>query len=47
MSASSTPGNGRRIESLPDLVVPFKRPVYEGVIGEFEHFVLATYDAKD
>jgi len=27
---------------LPDLVVPFKRPVYEGVIREFECFVLAA-----
>ena len=27
---------------LADLVVPFKRPVYEGVIREFEHFVLGT-----
>ena len=27
---------------LPSLVVPFKRPVYEGVIREFEHFVLGT-----
>jgi len=27
---------------LPDLVVPFKRPVYEGVIQEFERFVLAA-----
>jgi putative (di)nucleoside polyphosphate hydrolase len=27
-------------QRLPDLVVPFKRPVYEGVIQEFERFVL-------
>jgi putative (di)nucleoside polyphosphate hydrolase len=27
---------------LPELVVPFKRPVYEGVIREFEPFVLGT-----
>jgi putative (di)nucleoside polyphosphate hydrolase len=27
---------------LPALVVPFKRQVYEGVIREFEHFVLGT-----
>ena len=27
---------------LPDLVVPFKRSVYEGVIQEFERFVLGT-----
>ncbi|HEV3242536.1 MAG TPA: RNA pyrophosphohydrolase [Methyloceanibacter sp.] len=27
---------------LPELVVPFKRPVYEGVIQEFERFVLGT-----
>jgi putative (di)nucleoside polyphosphate hydrolase len=27
---------------LADLVVPFKRPVYEGVIREFEPFVLGT-----
>ena len=27
---------------LPELVVPFKRQVYEGVIREFERFVLAS-----
>jgi hypothetical protein len=25
--------------ALPNLVVPFKRPVYEGVLREFEPFV--------
>jgi len=27
---------------LPELVVPFKRPVYEGVVSEFERFVLVA-----
>ena len=27
---------------LPDLVVPFKRPVYEAVVQEFERFVRGT-----
>jgi putative (di)nucleoside polyphosphate hydrolase len=26
------------IENLPDLVVPFKRPVYERVVKEFRKF---------
>lgn len=30
------------LELLPTLVVPFKRHVYEGVIGEFEPLVLGT-----
>jgi hypothetical protein len=28
-----------RHRELPGLVVPFKRPVYEAVIGEFEPFL--------
>lgn len=27
----------RRLEDLPDLVVPFKRPLYEAVIADFSH----------
>ena len=27
-----------RMERLPELIIPFKRPVYEKVIAEFAHF---------
>ena len=33
---------GAASRACQTLVVPFKRPVYEGVIQEFEHFVLGT-----
>jgi putative (di)nucleoside polyphosphate hydrolase len=33
-----------RHEQLPELVVPFKRPVYEAVIGEFACFLRADND---
>jgi putative (di)nucleoside polyphosphate hydrolase len=29
----------RRMDELPGLVVPFKRPVYEAVVSEFAYFV--------
>lgn len=30
----------RRIEELPGLIVPFKRPVYEAVVSEFAHLAV-------
>jgi len=38
MSPNSSPGDGKHIERLPDLVVPFKRATYERVVREFRHF---------
>ena len=32
---NSTPGAGSACDRLPDLIIPFKRPVYERVVKEF------------
>ena len=45
MSRSSTPGSGCRSTSLPTLVVPFKRQVYQGVIEQFERLRARRLDA--
>ena len=34
-SPSSPPGAGKRLESLPDLVVPFKRDAYVEIVAAF------------
>jgi putative (di)nucleoside polyphosphate hydrolase len=35
--AEFTAWRWERLEKLPDLVVPFKRPVYERIVREFRH----------